>query len=70
LQREKQRNIKWYIDSRVEMTRDIDDGNQEKAQPHFRSKNYISLTNENVEHNIKRGFPKRESSYGRILYFQ
>ena len=56
LQREKQRNIKWYINVRVEMIRDIDDGNQEKAHPHFRSKNYISLPNENNDHNINEAF--------------
>ena len=56
MQRKKHRNIKWYVNARVEMVRDIDDGNQEKARPHFRSKSYISLANENNYHNLNEAF--------------
>ncbi|CAC5381016.1 unnamed protein product [Mytilus coruscus] len=54
--RAEQRNIKWYVNARVEMVRDVDEGNQYKAQPHFRSKNYISLSDENNDHNLNEAF--------------
>lgn len=54
--RAEQRNIKWYVNARVEMVRDVDEGNQDKAQPHFRSKNYISLSDENNDHNLNEAF--------------
>ncbi|CAC5426312.1 unnamed protein product [Mytilus coruscus] len=38
------------------MVRDIDDGYQEKAHPHFRSKSYISLQNESNDHNLNEAF--------------
>ncbi|CAC5392367.1 unnamed protein product [Mytilus coruscus] len=52
----KQKNVKWYVNARVEMVRDIDDGQQEKAHPHFRSKSYISLQNESNDHNLNEAF--------------
>lgn len=52
----KHRNIKWYVNARVEMVRDIDDGQQEKAHPHFRSKSYISLQNDSNDHNLNEAF--------------
>lgn len=56
MQRKKHRNIKWYVNVRVGMVRDIDDGNQEKAHPHFRSKSYISLMEEDNGHNLNEAF--------------
>lgn len=56
LRRNSYRNIKWYVNARVEMVRDIDDGNEEKAHPHFRSKSYISLANEDNDHNLNEAF--------------
>ncbi|CAG2205030.1 unnamed protein product [Mytilus edulis] len=56
MQRKKHRNIKWYVNVRVEMVRDIDDGNQEKAHPHFRSKSFISLMEEDNDHNLNEAF--------------
>jgi len=55
-QRKKHRNIKWYVNARVEMIRDLEDENKEKAHPHFRSKAYISLADENNDHNINEAF--------------
>lgn len=51
LKRGKHRNVKWYVNARVEMTRDIDDGRQEKTHPH-----YISLQNESNDHNLNEAF--------------
>jgi hypothetical protein len=56
LQREKHRSIKWNVIGRVEMIKDVDNGEQAKTVPHFRSKNYISLPNENNDHNINEAF--------------
>jgi len=56
LKRRKHRNVKWYVNARVEMTRDIDDGQQEKTHPHFRSKSYISLQNESNDYNLNEAF--------------
>lgn len=56
LRREKQRNVKWYVNARVEMVRAVGEGNDNKAHPHFRSKNYISLLNENNDHNLNEAF--------------
>ncbi|CAG2185361.1 unnamed protein product [Mytilus edulis] len=41
---------------KLEIVRDIDDGQQEKAHPHFRSKSYISLQNESNDHNLNEAF--------------
>lgn len=54
--RETHHSIKWNVIGRVEMIRDVDNGEQEKTTPHFRSKNYISLQDENNEHNINEAF--------------
>lgn len=46
-------NIKWYLNAKVEMVRDIENGRKEKTTPHFRSKNYIALiANDANEHNL------------------
>lgn len=55
-QREKHRSIKWNVIGRVEMVKDVDNGEQEKTIPHFRSKNVISLPGENNDHNINEAF--------------
>lgn len=55
-QREKHRSIKWSVIGRVEMVKDVDNGEQEKAIPHFRSKFFISLPSENNDHNINEAF--------------
>lgn len=55
-QREKHHSIKWSVIGRVEMTRDVDNGEQDKTVPHFRSKYYISLPNENNDHYINEAF--------------
>ncbi|CAC5409972.1 unnamed protein product [Mytilus coruscus] len=54
--RAKKRNIKWYVNAKVEMVRDVDEVNQDKAQSHFRNKNYISLSDENNDHNLNEAF--------------
>lgn len=56
LRKAKQRSIKWYVNARVEMIRDIEGENKEKAHPHFRSKSYISLQTENNEYNLNEAF--------------
>lgn len=56
LRKAKQRNIKWYVNARVEMIRDIEDEKKENAYPHFRSKSYISLENDDNDHNLNEAF--------------
>lgn len=41
------RDIKWYLNVKVEMERDIQDGQTETVIPSFRSRNYVSLFNDN-----------------------
>lgn len=55
-QRKKHRNFKWYVNVRVEMIRDLEGEQKEKAHPHFRSKNYISLPIESYDHNINESY--------------
>lgn len=56
--REKVRDLKWYLNVRVEMVGDVNDGVKEKTTPHFRSKTYISLENDDNEHNLNEAFQK------------
>jgi hypothetical protein len=50
------RNIKWYVNARIEMVRTIADGKEEFATSHFRSKTYIILTPEDPEDNLNAAF--------------
>jgi ribosome-associated translation inhibitor RaiA len=50
------RNIKWYVNARIEMIRTIADGKEEFVIPHFRSKTYIILTAEDPEDNLNAAF--------------
>ena len=52
----KLRNIKWYVNARIEMIRTIADGKEEFAIPHFRSRTYITLTGEDPEDNLNAAF--------------
>ena len=56
LQCQNHRNIKWYVNARVEMIRDLEGEQKEKAHPHFRSRNYILLLNDDLTHNLNEAF--------------
>lgn len=66
--REKIRDIKWYLNVRVEMERNIDDGRKEKVTPHFRSKAYTSLENDDNEHNLNDAFQKMNASLEEFIH--
>lgn len=66
--REKVRNQKWYLNVRVEMVRDIEDGRKEKATSHFRSKNYIALENDDNDHNLNEAFQKMNASLEEFIH--
>lgn len=66
---EKVRGLKWYLNVKVEMVRDIDNGKKEKAIPHFRSRTYISLANDDNEHNLNEAYQKNEC-FPRGIYTQ
>lgn len=51
------------------MVRDIDNGKKEKAIPHFRSRTYISLENDDNEHNLNEAYQKNEC-FPRGIYTQ
>ncbi|CAG2256166.1 unnamed protein product [Mytilus edulis] len=57
------RDIKWYLNVKVEMERDIQDGQTETVIPSFRSRNYVSLFNDNhLEHNLNEAYQKMHRS--------
>lgn len=59
MQRDKIRDIKWYLNVRVEMEQNIDDGRKEKVAPYFRSKTYTALANDDENgHNLNEAFQK------------
>lgn len=64
----KLRNIKWYLNAKVEMVRNVDDGTKEKASPHFRSKTYISLENDGNDHNLNEAFQKMNGSLEEFIH--
>ncbi|CAC5415715.1 unnamed protein product [Mytilus coruscus] len=68
VRREKIRDIKWYLNVRVEMERNIDDGRKEKVTPHFRSKAYTSLENDDNEHNLNDAFQKMNASLEEFIH--
>lgn len=68
IRREKVRDIKWYLNVRVEMVRDIDDGTQDKTVPHFRSNAYTSLANDDNEHNVNEAFQKMNASLEEFIH--
>jgi hypothetical protein len=59
---EKVRGLKWYLNVKVEIVRDIDNGKKEKAIPHFRSRTYISLENDDNEHNLNEAYQNMNAS--------
>lgn len=68
IRREKIRDLKWYLNVRVEMVRDVNDGVKEKATPHFRSKTYISLENDDNDHNLNEAFQKMNASLEEFIH--
>jgi len=60
--RGKVRDVKWYLNVRVEMERNIENGRKEKVTPHFRSKTYIALENDDNEHHLNEAFQKMNAS--------
>jgi hypothetical protein len=50
------------------MVRDIDNGKKEKAIPHFRSRTYISLENDDNEHNLNEAYQKMNGSLEEFIH--
>ncbi|CAC5423990.1 unnamed protein product [Mytilus coruscus] len=68
IRRKKVRNVKWYLNVRVDMVRNIEDGTKEKTTPHFRSKTYTSLENDDNEHNLNEAFQKMNGSLEEFIH--
>lgn len=62
------RNLKWYLNARIEMVRNIDDGTKEKTVAHFRSKTNIALKNDDNDHNINEAFQKINASLEEYIH--
>lgn len=59
LNKEQMRDIKWYVNTQVEITKVLDDSSKETISPYFRSKTYTSLLNDKSdEHNANEAFQK------------
>ena len=55
--RQTTRNIKFYLNTRVRMVRDLHDSEKDSSTvPHFRSKTFIALEDEDTEHNLDSAF--------------
>ncbi|CAC5357663.1 unnamed protein product [Mytilus coruscus] len=50
------------------MVRNIEDGTKEKTTPHFRSKTYTSLENDDNEHNLNEAFQKMNGSLEELIH--
>ncbi|CAG2232690.1 unnamed protein product [Mytilus edulis] len=68
MRRDKIRDIKWYLNVRVEMERNIDDGRKEKVAPYFRSKTYTALANDENDHNLNEAFQKMNASLEEFIH--
>jgi hypothetical protein len=66
--REEQRNVKWYLNTKVQFRRDVDDGTQENISSHFRSKTYIALQNDDIEHEMNEAFQKMNASLEEFIH--
>ena len=66
--RERVRDLKWYLSARVEMVRNIDNGQQEKTTAHFRSKIYVSLENDDNDHNLNEAYQKINASLEEFMH--
>lgn len=66
--RERVRDLKWYLNVRIEMVRNIDDGTKERIMAHFRSKTNISLQNDDNEHNMNEAFGKMNASLEEYIH--
>lgn len=66
--RDKMRNIKWYLSTNVQFKKDIEDGKEEKVSSHFRSTNYISLQEEEEEHDLNEAFQKMNQSLEEFVH--
>ncbi|VDI77645.1 Hypothetical predicted protein [Mytilus galloprovincialis] len=68
IRRKKVRDVKWYLNVRVDMVRNIEDGTKEKTTPHFRSKTYTSLENDDNDHNLNEAFQKMNGSLEEFIH--
>ncbi|KAJ8311189.1 hypothetical protein KUTeg_011252 [Tegillarca granosa] len=66
--RENVRQIKWYLSSRVEMIRDLDDGTQRTVTAHFRSKTYESFIADDNDHNVNEAFQKMNGAMEEFIH--
>ncbi|KAJ8310049.1 hypothetical protein KUTeg_011914 [Tegillarca granosa] len=66
--RQKFRQIKWYLNTRIRMVRDLEDGSQNRITTHFRSKTYISLKSDNNEHNINEAMQKMNACMEEFIH--
>ena len=68
-QKQQMRNIKWYMNTKVKFKRDIDNGTkQEETNPHFRSKTYVALENDDEEHELNEAFQKMNQSLEEFIH--
>ncbi|VDI63265.1 Hypothetical predicted protein [Mytilus galloprovincialis] len=68
IRQKKVRDVKWYLNVRVDMVRNIDNGTKEKTAPHFRSKTYTSLENDDNDHNLNEAFQKMNGSLEEFIH--
>ena len=60
--RQKTRNIKFYLNTRVRMVRDLHVGEDSSTVPHFRSATFTALEDEDVEHELNSAFKQMETN--------
>ena len=54
--RQSSRNVKFYLNTRATMVRDLREGKDSTATPYFRSKTHTILEHDDVEHDINSAF--------------
>ncbi|KAK3093489.1 hypothetical protein FSP39_016361 [Pinctada imbricata] len=60
--RQERRNIKFYLNTRVKMVRNIELEGESETVPHFRSKTKIALRDENLDHDLNSAFQQMSNS--------
>ncbi|KAK3107369.1 hypothetical protein FSP39_012926 [Pinctada imbricata] len=50
------RDVKFYLNSRVKMARNLDQDGDKETVPHFRSKTKVALENDDLDHDVNSAF--------------
>ncbi|KAJ8311292.1 hypothetical protein KUTeg_011153 [Tegillarca granosa] len=66
--RQKFGQIKWYLNTKIRMERDLEDGTQNHITTYFRSKVYISLEADDNEHNLNEAMQKMNASMEEFIH--